>query len=456
MYRVRTHRVVARPLRLGRGPMRKTFMSVAITAAAALLLTSCAMPADDPNFNPDSAGEAIDASAAASASADAASMEAALSAPTSIGVDAPLTAAPAKGATIVSLTDGSEYEGVFETALAEAATALGWTVESVTVDPADPTTAATAFDAALAKKPAGIHITGAFVDSLTDSLAAAQTAGIPVVCTGCSGEPAGGITDTSINGTAQNQVWGTVMASYIASSQYDGEDAAVQVFTLPGGALTDFNTQLNTSLVTQCHNCSTTESMVDPTLTDLSDPAAVAAFVASEMSTSLGSWALLDSGALSSGVADSLAGDLTLLTPVILTGRGAAASDIAALQALSGAAPAASAGASAAASPAASDVVASDATASDAAAADGAVVEGRTLEEAQALQAWMAIPQPVMAWRVVDQFARLIGGDAPATGPLPSQLLTADNAATAVLDESGNYIGVADYQDQFKKLWGVS
>ena len=25
----------------------------------------------------------------------------------------------------------------------------------------------------------------------------------------------------------------------------------------------------------------------------------------------------------------------------------------------------------------------------------------------------------------------------------------------AVLDETGNYIGIADYQDQFKALWGV-
>ena len=78
-----------------------------------------------------------------------------------------------------------------------------------------------------------------------------------------------------------------------------------------------------------------------------------------------------------------------------------------------------------------------------------------TPEQASSLQAWIAIPQPVMAWRVVDQFARLIGGGEPATGPLPSQLLTGENAPTAVLDENGNYIGIADYQDQFKALWGV-
>ena len=444
--------------------MRKTFLSVAMIAASALVLASCAMPADDPNFNANAGG--LNASAASEAAVSQSGLEAALLPPTSIGVDTPLPAAPAKGATIVSLTDGSDYEKVFETSLAEAAKVLGWTVESVTVDPADPTSAATAFDAALAKKPAGIHITGTFQDALTDGLAKAQTAKIPVVCTGCSGDPAGGITDTSINGTAQNTSWAYVMATYVVTHQYQGEDAGVQVITLPGGAIQDFNNEFNATLVSQCHNCSSTESVIDPTTLDLTDPTAVAAYVVGEMSTSLGAWAMLDSGSLSGGVADALATDPTLLAPVVLIGRGAAASDIASLQALGGAGPvasgAASAGASAGASPSAASAAPSSAVSSAAsAAASGDVAAsgdaggGRTPEQAQALQAWIAIPQPVMAWRVIDQFARIIGGGQPETGPLPSQLLTGANASSAVLDADGNYIGIADYQAQFTKLWGV-
>jgi len=60
-----------------------------------------------------------------------------------------------------------------------------------------------------------------------------------------------------------------------------------------------------------------------------------------------------------------------------------------------------------------------------------------------------------MGWRIIDQFARIIGGDAPANGPIPSQLLTGGNVADAVLDESGNYLGIADYKEQFTALWGV-
>ncbi len=428
--------------------MRKSLVAAVLTASA-LALASCAMPADDPNFNGGAGGGVIDASAAASAAADQAALTDSLSAPTSIGVDAPLPAAPAAGAAIVSLTDGSEYEAVFETGLAEAATALGWTVESITVDPADPTAAATAFDEAVAKKPAGIHITGALADALAASLPAAETAGIPVVCTGCSGEPTGGISDTSINGTEQNMAWGDVLASYVIQNQYAGEDAGVQYFSVPGGAAADFNLEFSTSLLNQCRNCSATESIVDPTMVDLADPAAVAAFVSGEMSTSLGAWALLDTGALSGGVADTLATDPMLLSPVTLIGRGASAADIESLKALGGAAPAPSAGASASAAPA------SPLASADAAATDGGAVAGRTPEQAAALQAWIGVPQPVMAWRVIDQFARLIGGGEPATGPLPSQLLTGANVAEAAVDADGNYIGIADYQDQFTALWGV-
>lgn len=423
--------------------MRKSLVAAAVTASV-LLLASCAMPADDPNFAGGPGGEVLDADVASANAEDQAALGTADQAPTSIGVDAPLPAVPAEGATIVSLTGGSAYEGVFDTALAEAGTTLGWTVESVTVDAADPIAVAAAFDEAVAAAPDGIHITGSHVDALVDSLPAAETAGIPVICTGCSGEPAGGITDTSINGTEQNVLWGTVLASYVVSSQYDGEDAGVQVFALPGGAFSDFNLEFATSLLDQCRNCSATESVVDPTFLDLADPVAVSEFVVSEMSTSLGAWGLLDSGALSEGVADALAGDPTLLSPVVLIGRGATAADIEALTALG----------ALAADPAASP----DATASptEEVAEEDAALLGRTPEQAAALQAWIAIPQPVMAWRVIDQFARLIGGVEPSTGLLPSQLLTGANAADAVVDDAGNYIGIADYKEQFAALWGVA
>lgn len=405
--------------------MRKPLGALAVLASASLVLAACAMPADDPNFTGGGGVGGDTAAIAAANEAGAAAIEAAAAAPTSIGVDTPLSAAPKKGAEIISLTDGSDYEAVTEKAMATAAEALGWKVTSITVDPLDTTATATAFDEAVAKKPAGIHISGEFYDSVLASLPNAETAGIPVVCTGCSGEPGGGLTDTSIDGTAQNQAWADVLSSYVVKSQWKGEAASVQIFVAPGGAINDFNLQFDTTLLEQCHECSTNQSMVDPTMVDVADPAAVSGFISSEMSTAMGAWALLDTGAYSNGVAEALAADPTLLAPITLVGRGATATDIANLAALG--------------TPPTLDPAATE----------------RTLEEANGLQAWIAIAQPVMGWRVIDQFARILGGDPLADGPLPSQFLTAANAAEAVLDADGNYIGIADYESQFLTLWGV-
>jgi ribose transport system substrate-binding protein len=177
------------------------------------------MPADDPNFNASGGAFGSEAAAEEQAATDATgAVEAALAAPTSIGVDAPLASAPAAGSLIVSLSDGTAWNTLLNASMAEAAAAIGWefqevagaeTVESV---PA-------AFDEALALEPAGIRISGEHVEALATQLAAAEAAGVPVICTGCSGEPTGAIKDTSIDGDAQNAEWGKVLAEYVFTNQ---------------------------------------------------------------------------------------------------------------------------------------------------------------------------------------------------------------------------------------------
>ena len=250
--------------------MRLSFAKVAVAASTAVILAACAMPADDPNYNASAA--AVDPADASAAAVSEEALASALAAPTSIGVDAPLPAAPAAGATIINLTTGSEFDTVFDTALDAAAQTLGWTVENVQVSLSDPTSAAAAFDEALAKKPAGIRIDGTFADSVLDGLTKAQAASVPVVCTGCSATAVGA--DVSIDGTDQNVTWGQAMATYVVtSSQTLGQSATVQVIPLPGGALSDYNTSFNDSLMSQCRECGATVSTLDPTMVDLTDPA---------------------------------------------------------------------------------------------------------------------------------------------------------------------------------------
>ena len=69
--------------------------------------------------------------------------------------------------------------------------------------------------------------------------------------------------------------------------------------------------------------------------------------------------------------------------------------------------------------------------------------------------AWTSYPLPVVGYRQIDSFARKFNGDPIVSAQLPTQLATADNVNNLVFDDKGNYIGVKDYQAQFRKLWQV-
>lgn len=464
---------------------------VALVASASLVFAACAMPADDPNFTGgENAGGAAAASQDAQTASDAQSaVQAAMAAPTSIGVDAPLSKAPAKGAVIVSVSDGSALDTLIGASMAKAATSLGWTFQEVTgADSAE--NAPAAFDKALAMNPAGIRISGSYADAIADGLAKAAAAKIPVICTGCAtpgaatdatsaaasapaasapaasapaasapadaGTATGLIADTTLDGSVQNAQWGSLLASYVFFNRNKDEDAGVELFSSPGGGVAAFNTAFADQFAALCRNCSSNEDAIDPTtVTD------VAGFVSDTMSTALGRWALIDTGVNATGVQDALASNPALLSPVIVVGRMASAKDI---SGLSGTAAAPAAGASDAGSAAASAPAAPSAPAASAPAPSGAPASGGadagsvdlgTPEQAAARQAWIAVSVPILGWRVIDQFARILGGDAPATGPLPSQLLTPANAKDAVLDADGNYIGIKGFEAAFAKLWGL-
>ena len=68
---------------------------------------------------------------------------------------------------------------------------------------------------------------------------------------------------------------------------------------------------------------------------------------------------------------------------------------------------------------------------------------------------WTAYSLPIVAYRQVDSFARKFNGQPTLNAVLPTQLLTQDNVNSMVADSALNYVGVADFRAQFKKLWGV-
>ena len=386
---------------------RKAIVATLI-ASTALLFSACAMPADDPNFVDNAGGAGVDAGAGSGGVSGAGqatdAVKAAMAAPTSIGVDAPLAAKPKAGLLIVNVSDGSAAATAFSAAMQEAATALGWTFQEVTgADSLD--TAPAAFQKALDLKPAAIHVEGLGPDVIGDGLKAAAAAGIQVVCTGCTTDPVDGIPeDIALAGAKQYTDWGTLMASYVIANV--GPDDAngepfVEGIELPSvPAFVTFNTAFSTQLSALCNNCSLNENDMS-----VNDPSGYADAAAQAMQISNGRWALFDSAALSMGFEDALKTNPPLL-PTAIIGLSGGPENIKALV-------------------------------------------------AKTQMAWTGYPVPIVAWRVVDQMARLIGGDAPSDGAIPSQLMTQDNASTLVLDKDGGYLGIADYQAQFKKLWGL-
>jgi ABC-type sugar transport system substrate-binding protein len=66
---------------------------------------------------------------------------------------------------------------------------------------------------------------------------------------------------------------------------------------------------------------------------------------------------------------------------------------------------------------------------------------------------WTAYSLPIVAYRQVDSMARKFENMTPLSANLPTQLITPQNVNSLVVDSAGNYVGVADYRTEFKKLW---
>ncbi len=377
--------------------MRNSILGVATAVVATMVLAGCVMPGDDPNFGlrepgVGEAGSSSDGAAAILAQSSAA--------PTTIGIDTPLTAKPDAGKLIVSVSDGTPADATLTKSIAAAAETLEWTLTVLPVD-GTPESAQAAFEEAIRLKPSGIHVTGSQEEFLAASLASAEEAGIPVVCTGCAGEELGSVKDTAIAGPAQMDEWARMLAAFIA--QASSGDASIDYITHPASpGLAYFTNAFITELPEFCPVCSVNQVAFDPSI-DVDAANAAANAVSVDI---LANWLLTDDGAGFTGVEGALdaAG---VLEQVQIAGNMGSAENIKGL-----------------------------------------------LDKTQA--AWTAYSIPIAGWRVIDSFARLFEGGPASDALLPTQLMTQDNAASLVLDDAGNYVGVADYQDQFTALWKVS
>ncbi len=361
------------------------------TAAITMGLALTACGGEDSSAS--GGGEGADVAAAE------AYLEPRLANPDSINIDEPLAKRPDAGKLIVGLNSGIPSANTLAAAWKQAATDLGWQYKEINSG-STPEDQQKAMESALQLNPDGIATSGIPISTIQTQLDAAEKAGVWVNTSATTDEAAGAMFDTSIAGPEQVQEWGKMVAAQVIVES-DGA-AKIQLFNLPVfPILLQFDEGFSKAIDEWCPGCELKENAQQATDIGTNTPGAVVSALQAAPDTD---WVVFDLAELSTGVPSAIEG--AQLGDVNIGGMSALPENYEALK---------------------------NGTQS----------------------AWTAYPLPVVGYRQIDSFARQFNGEATVDALLPTQLVTPDTVDDLVFDADGNYIGVADYQEQFKKLWLV-
>ena len=376
--------------------MRRTF-AAAIALTSTLVIAACSSSGSGSGGGATSSSSASGSSSSGVAAAKA-YVQPFLTAPTSIGISTPLKTKPPAGKLIVGLDLGNVGNGkVLAGYWAQAAADAGWKYKDL-VTSTTPSAIQAAFNSAVQLNPAGIVITGIPKAALGPGLALATQKGIWVNTSGTTDQPSGALYNTSIASTSGTVQYGKEVAAYVVA-QSDGK-AVIQDFSLPEFPIVHvFDTAFEAAVKQWCPSCKVTEHPQLSTDIGTKTPQAVVSAVTRDPSTN---WLIFDIGDLATGVnaALSAAG----LHGLHIGGN---AADLPQIQAL----------------------------------------KDKTQD------VWIGYTLPIAAYRQVDSLIRKFEGTPILNANLPSQLITQDSVGSIAADSTGHYVGVADFRDQFKKLW---
>ncbi len=334
-------------------------------------------------------------------SAATAIVDAATAKPTNLGVQGALSRRPDPGKHIVGVVAGTPTGVLQGKSLAAATAALGWDYKTVTTAAA-PEAQQQAFESALALKPDGIFTAGASRDVLSSQLTQAEKQGVAVVMFASTDKPGGAVVSTDIAAVPTLTRAGNVSAANAIVST-NGQ-AHVALFQLAGYPILDaYQSAVAATLKELCPGC--TLKVVQQQATDIgtNTPAAVVSTVQADPEIN---WVLFSLGSQSTGVAPALA-SAGLEAKVSIGGVNPTTANFKAVK-------------------------------------DGVET------------AWVGSPIVLGAWMAVHDFALKFNGDPMRPTPtLPEQLILKTNINDIAFDADGQYLGFADYQAAFKKLWNV-
>jgi ribose transport system substrate-binding protein len=379
--------------------MRRTLAAVIAVATSALAIAACSSSGTSSSSSTGGAGSSATAGATSAGLTAATTYEQQwLSTPTSIGITTPLKTKPAAGKLLVGLDSGLGSAKVLAQYWAQAAADIGWKYKDL-ISGSTPATQQAAMNSAIQLSPAGILTSGIPNSTIQSQLTLAAQKGIWVNSSADTSPDSGAMFDTSIANPAQLAEWGKMVAAYVVVDS--GGKAVVQDFQLTAfPILLDFDTAFVAAVQQWCPACKvSTNAVPAASLGTSALTSQVTSVVTRNPSTN---WLIFDLGDLEIGVDAAL--KAAGLTGQHIGGLTADTPNIAGLK-------------------------------------------------AGTENVWTAYSLPLVAYRQVDSMARKFEGMAPLSANLPTELITPKNVGSLVVDSAGNYVGVTDYRDQFKKLW---
>lgn len=349
-----------------------------------------------------SSGASVDAAAGIDVAGAQAIVARYLNPPQSLGLP-PLSKKPPTGKYVISLETPQPVSMQKDEAIAQAAALLGWKYQRIPIG-TEANAAQSAFELALQRNPSAVHFSGTPAGQVEAQLKMAQQQGAIAISDSTTDTAAPPVISASLDSSAQVQNWGEMTGAYVVAQSK--APTTIAVFTISAYPILQvYTNSFRDTVMKYCPACHV--NVVDQAVTDLGTrtPQSVVSTVQRSPQTK---WAIFSFGDLSLGVPAALqAAGLT--QQVKIGGETPSAANLQALR-----------------------------------------------NGTQAV--WAGFTTSILGWRVVDMLARQFVGDslAPANSALlPTQLLTPGNIGQAKFDSGGYYVGVTDYQAQFKKLWHV-
>lgn len=349
-----------------------------------------------------SSGASVDAAAGIDVAGAQAIVAKYLNPPQSLGLP-PLSKKPPTGKYVITLETPQPVSLQKDEAIAQAASLLGWKYQHIPIG-TEANAAQAAFELALQRNPSVVHFSGTPAGQVEAQLKMAQQQGAIAISDSTTDTAQPPVISASLDSSAQVQKWGEMTGAYVVAQSK--APTTIAVFTISAYPILQvYTNSFRDTVMKYCPACHV--NVVDQAVTDLGTrtPQSVVSTVQRSPQTK---WVIFSFGDLSLGVPAALqAAGLT--QQVKIGGETPSAANLQALR-----------------------------------------------NGTQAV--WAGFATSILGWRVVDMLARQFVGDslAPANSALlPTQLLTPGNIGQAKFDSGGFYVGVTDYQAQFKKLWHV-